>query len=101
MMVGGIVMVSVAPIALVVSLVTSLRQDSCERGGSYNLDYQYDSNCSRYDASIYGGLVLGVGLLGAGIPLIVVGSKREPLGTASLSPWATPHAGGLKLQIEL
>jgi hypothetical protein len=103
MMAGGIVMVSVAPVALIVSLITSLRQDACENGGSYNFGTERvdDANCGRYDAGIYGGVILGVGLLGAGIPLIIIGGKREPLGTASVAPWATPDSGGIKLRLEL
>lgn len=103
MMAGGIVMTAVAPIALLVSLYSSLKQDACESRGFYNFDSTSDeyANCSRYDASIYGGVIVGVGLLGAGIPLIVVGGKRVPLGTASLAPWASPTGGGLRLRLDL
>lgn len=104
MMAGGIVMVSFTPIALLVSLVANAEQNSCETGG-----YYYDgtgngitdhTNCDRYDASIYGGLVSAAVLLGVGIPLIVIGGKREPA-MARVSPWASPQAAGLKLNIDL
>jgi hypothetical protein len=40
-------------------------------------------------------------LAGAGIPMIVIGGKREPLGTARLAPWASPHGAGLGLRFDL
>jgi hypothetical protein len=103
MMVGGIVMVSFVPVALVVSMVASLQKESCESGGTYNFETNTRSygDCGRYDATIYGGVITGVALLGAGIPLIVIGAKRQPLGAARLVPWATPAAAGLKLRLEL
>ncbi len=102
MMAGGIVMVSVAPISLLVGLIASMQRDACQRRGGSSLDFQNgEVDCGRYDAAVYGGLFLGVGLIGAGIPLIVVGAKRKPLGTASLSPWATPQGGGLNLRLDL
>jgi hypothetical protein len=105
MMVGGIVMVSVSPIALLASLVASLQQDGCEAGNGFGFDgtQGFDepfSNCDRYDKTIYGGLILGVGLIGAGIPMIVIGAKRETA-TARVSPWATQSAAGLRLQLDL
>ena len=42
--------------------------------------------------------------VGAGVPLIVIGSKKEPVepsATATISPWATRNAAGLGLRIEL
>lgn len=105
MMAGGIVMVSFVPIALMVALVADLQQSACENGGYYTLDSTRNSNtnCGRFDPSIYGGLISGVVLLGAGIPMIVIGSKREPLGGGSvgLAPWATPDAAGLRLRLDM
>ena len=104
MMAGGIVMVSFTPIALLVSLVANAQQNACESGGYYlnSAGYEGDdyTNCDRFDASIYGGALSAVVLLGVGIPLIVIGGKREPA-VARVSPWASPQAAGLKLNVDL
>lgn len=105
MMAGGIVMVSFVPIALLAAMVADLQQTACEAGGTYSLNTNRTSHtdCDRYDATIYGGIISGVVLLGAGIPMIVVGAKREPLagGSVKLAPWATPSAAGLRLHLDL
>lgn len=105
MMAGGIVMVSLAPIAFIVSMVGSYQQSNCKHRGVYDLTTSTrtygDVDCSGYDAAIYGGVLTGVALLGVGIPLIVIGAKRKPLGAASVSPWATPEAAGLRLRLVL
>lgn len=106
MMVGGIIMVSFSPIALIAAGVANAQQTTCEAGGYYlgsNGIGTYDySDCSAYDKTIYGGLILGLGLLGAGIPLIVIGGKRVPAEpTATLTPWATQNAAGLGLRLEM
>jgi hypothetical protein len=98
MMAGGIVMVSFVPIALLAAMVANLEQTVCEGGvygGSNNTD------CDRFDKTIYIGLFGGAALLGAGIPMIVIGGKREPVGTARLAPWASPHGAGLGLRVDL
>jgi hypothetical protein len=106
MMVGGIIMVSFSPIALIAAGVANAQQTTCEAGGYYLgsngiSTYDYD-NCSAYDKTIYGGLILGLGLLGAGIPLIVIGGKKVPAEpTATLTPWATQSAAGLGLRLEM
>ena len=104
MMVGGIVMVSFVPIALLVSLVANAEQASCESGGYYYSSggtYSVDSDCDKYDKSIYGGAIVAVALLGAGVPMIAIGAKREPAATARITPWASPQAAGLKLRLDL
>jgi len=105
MMVGGIVMVSFVPIALLAAMVANIEQDACEGGSNFTLDGSEPRgggvNCGRYDKTIYGGLFGGAVLLGAGIPLIVIGGKKEPVGTARLTPWATPRAAGLGLRVDL
>ena len=104
MMAGGIVMVSFVPIALLAALVANSEQTSCENGYYFSLDGSTTGrgvNCDRFDATIYGGLLSAAALAGVGIPLIVIGGKKEPVGTAQLAPWATPHGAGLGLRIDL
>jgi hypothetical protein len=104
MMVGGIVMTSLSSVAFAVSLLGGLANATCSNrydydGGSSSSVYTY--NDCDYDGLVYGGLVTGIILVGVGIPLIVIGAKREPRGTASVAPWATPNAGGLSLRLSL
>ena len=104
MMAGGIVMVSFVPVALLASLVANAQQSTCEVGNYYSYDGSRSGpgvNCERYDATIYGGLIGAAVLAGVGIPLIVIGGKKEPVGTAQLTPWATPRGAGLGLRIDL
>lgn len=102
MMAGGIVMISIAPVALLVALVASSNKSTCESGGVNfsSTDGISKGNCSRYNGSIYGGAILGTALLGGGIPLVVIGGKKEPVATAQLSGWAEPHGGGAGLRLE-
>jgi hypothetical protein len=104
MMTGGIVMVSVVPIVLLAVMVANLEQDACERGTYFSSNGLADSpgtNCGRFDATIYGGIIGSAGLLGVGIPLIVIGGKKEPVGLARLAPWASPHGAGLGFRLDL
>jgi hypothetical protein len=103
MMAGGIVMVSFVPIALLAAMVANLEQTACETGNYYSTDgfSAMGSDCGRFDKTIYGGLFGAAALAGAGIPLIVIGGKKEPVGTAQLAPWASPHGAGLGLRVDL
>jgi hypothetical protein len=87
-----------------VSLVANNQQNSCETGGYIYNGSGFSSDnytdCDRYDASIYGGAISALVLVGVGIPLIVIGGKREPA-MARVSPWASPQAAGLKLNVDL
>jgi hypothetical protein len=100
MMTGGIVMVSLAPVAFLVSGIAALGKGLCNVGTEDRFD-----SCDDYDPTIYGSLIVGFGLLGGGIPLIVIGAKKEPVGNstpaATLSPWASPSAAGLSLRLNL
>jgi hypothetical protein len=103
MMAGGIVMVSFVPIALLAAMVANIEQDACENGTYYSgsgLEAP-GTNCGRFDVTIYGGLLGAAALAGVGIPLIVIGGKKEPLGSARLAPWASPHGAGLGLRFDL
>lgn len=107
MMAGGIVMVSLAPVALLVSGVAAIGKGVCNVGN----DDPFDSCDDRYDATIYGALASAFVLVGVGVPLIVIGAKKEPVddsnataassGTATVSPWATPSAAGVTLRLDL
>ncbi|MDF3069159.1 MAG: putative rane protein [Polyangiaceae bacterium] len=100
MMAGGIVMTALAPVALIVSGTAALSQSVCGWGD----DSSYYGDRCDYDGVIYGSLVVGAVLLGVGIPLIVIGSKKEPESehlSATVTPWATPSAAGLGVRVEL
>jgi hypothetical protein len=102
MMAGGIVMVSFVPIALLVAWVASIEQSACEHGTYYNGSIQTAGvDCDRFNPTIYGGLLGAAALAGAGIPMIVIGGKKEPVGIARLAPWASPHGAGLGLRFDL
>jgi hypothetical protein len=97
MMVGGIVMTSLSPLALFAAAVASLRQDACE--GLF--DARADTDCSRYDKSIYGGLLVAGSLLAVGVPMIVIGGKKEPAGSAAIGPWLSTRSAGIGLRVDL
>jgi hypothetical protein len=44
-------------------------------------------------------------LLGVGIPLLVIGAKKEPVeedvAKATITPWLTPNAAGVGLRIDM
>jgi hypothetical protein len=105
MMAGGIVMVSFVPVALLVAWVANLEQHSCEGDGFLSIDGSESRgagvNCGRFDPTIYGGLITAAALAGAGIPMIVIGGKKEPVGLARVTPWATAHSLGLGLRLDL
>lgn len=104
MMVGGIVMTSLAPVALLVAVAGSANKSLCQSQQSYSFDsYGYtNESCSKHDGTIYGGLLMGALLAGVGIPMIVVGAKRIPARpTATLSPWLSPQSAGLGLHVDL
>ncbi len=110
MMVGGIVMVSLTPVALLVASVAALGKGVCgidnyDRTDSNGNTVYGHSDCSGYNPAIYGALGTALVLAGVGIPLIVIGASKEPVNpsapTATLSPWATPTSAGLGLRVEL
>jgi hypothetical protein len=112
-MVAGILMVSVGPIALLGALVAKNAQESCDSALARDYPdhrlppserYRVD-DCNAYSVPLYlfgiGGALLGVG----GIPLIIYGAKSVPRHPAAASlrvlPWASPTAGGLRLELEM
>jgi hypothetical protein len=103
MMAGGIVMVSIAPVALLAALVASSQQQSCESPNYYFDGSGSDhTNCGAYDKTIYGGAIVGLALVAAGIPMIVIGGRRDRAGAeARIRPWGSPQAAGLDFQLDL
>jgi hypothetical protein len=100
MMAGGIVMVSLAPVALLVSGIAGLGKSVC----SIDNPDRYDS-CDEYNPALYGGLLSALVLVGVGIPMIVIGAKKEPVDApnvaATVSPWVAPSAAGLSLRVDM
>ena len=104
MMVGGIIMTSLTPVALIVAAGASLSASLCHVDRyDYDTGNTYRDNCNN-DGLIYGALVTAAVLVGVGVPLIVIGAKKEPAGMqakAIVAPWATPTAAGLGLRVNL
>ena len=94
-------MASFAPVALITAGLAASEQAACEAAFSFDGASAYRQECDEFDATIYGGLLTAAVLVGVGIPLIVIGSKREAPRTASLQPWATPYGGGLGFRMDL
>ena len=46
-------------------------------------------------------LIVGGGLLAAGIPMIVIGGKKEPVGTATITPWLSRQGGGVGVRFDM
>jgi hypothetical protein len=97
MMVVGIIMTSIGPIPLFMSMAYSLGNVGC----SGNSAYDDNSYCRNNDTAVYGTMLLGLGLIGGGVPMIVIGAKRDPVATARVTPWASPRAAGLNLRFDL
>ena len=93
MMVGGIVMTSMAPLALFTAAIYGLANAVC------------DHDCEAYETTAKLSLISAVVLAGVGIPMIVVGAEKVPVesgsATARIGPWATPHAAGLGFRLDL
>jgi hypothetical protein len=112
-MIGGIVMVSVAPIAFLVAVAAKNAQKDCDDALERDYPdhvlptserYRVDK-CNGYSAPLY---VFGIGgalMVGAGIPLIIYGAKKlpdaPPRAGLRVLPWAGVASGGVRLQLEL
>jgi hypothetical protein len=112
-MIGGIVMVSVGPIALLGALAAKNAQDTCDAG--LERDYpdhrlptseRYrEDECNDYSVPLYLFGIGGAVLTAAGIPLIIYGAKSLPSSPPRASlrvlPWAGPTSSGLRLRLDL
>ncbi|HEY3496048.1 MAG TPA: hypothetical protein VGK73_15225 [Polyangiaceae bacterium] len=104
LMATGIVMISLGAVALLGAMGTTIASSVCKADADYDPrtgDYLYRHNCDAYEPVMIGLTVGGIGLLGAGIPLAVIGGKREPVNAASaaVAPWVTPAGAGAKLAV--
>ena len=94
MFAGGIVMVSIGALALGVAVISS-GTSRCDTDSSFG-----GQSCDR--SPNYTAFLISAGLLGAGIPMIIIGGKRVPVEPQTgLSPWVSPQGGGLRLQLTL
>jgi hypothetical protein len=102
MMVAGIVMVSVSPLPLIGGLMMATERSRCNAYSDGVLDYHRECDT---DGGVAAALTLtGLALIGAGIPLIVIGGKRVPAKEpwqAQLSPYAEPDGAGFRLRLQL
>lgn len=85
LMVGGIVLASAAPIVLAVGIVTT----PCDA-----------SRCDFGSRFATFGLV-SLAMIGAAIPMIIVGAKRVPVQSVAVGPLLAPKLAGLQLQLRL
>ena len=97
----GIVMTSVGPLLLAIAALNHSHEGCAD--GSDPTDGPCDSVT---EPSTYALAISGALMIGGGIPLIVYGAKRVPAAStlparASLLPWATPNAAGVRLRLEL
>jgi len=112
-MIGGIVTLTVGPLALLGALAARNAQENCDR----ELENQYPNHvlptsehyrleqCNAYSAPLY---ILGIGgavLSAASIPLLIYGAKAVPARPATarlqLTPWLNQSSGGLRLRLNL
>jgi hypothetical protein len=94
MMTAGIVVTSLAPVGLMVSafgFLSCVSVDGSEGSG----------NKTCHSDVALGGLIFTAAALGVGVPLILVGARREPVATALIAPWLTSRSSGLRLVVEL
>jgi hypothetical protein len=72
--------------------------------GMGNIGSLGSSGCGKYESRLVGGLVTAVVLTGVGVPLIVIGNRKEPASPekfATALPWVGPRSAGLSLRLDL
>lgn len=101
-MAGGIIMTASGPLFLFFALVAH-SQDGCPDSGPAS-DAVVRCNKDEVALSTYALAITGVVLTAAGIPMLVYGAKHVPAkpgARASVLPWVTPNAAGLRLRLDL
>lgn len=94
MMAAGIVITSLASVGLI---VTSLGFLSCVSvDGSQGSGRQ-----TCHSELMLGGLFFTATAVAVGVPLLLVGARREPVATAFVAPWLTSRSSGVRLVLEL
>jgi hypothetical protein len=92
LMVGGIVLASAAPIVLVAGLLSS---PSCS-GPGVSPSGTCDDGLRIVTFSL-----ISLAMIGAAVPMIVIGAKRVPVRTVAVGPLLAPRLAGLQLQLRL
>jgi hypothetical protein len=92
LLLGGLTVLIAGGGALFAGLAVSAREGFCS-----------DPECSSGGVGV---ALMGLGALavGTGIPLTIVGAKREEVpqtAMATVRPWLGPHGGGLEMKVEL
>ena len=90
---GGVVLVTVG----VAGMFFGLGGSSCND----LVNSQDDGNCRAAQGGRTTVMLVGLGLIVGGVPLIVIGSRREPVAMVSLAPWVSHQHGGLRVQLHL
>jgi hypothetical protein len=89
LMIGGIVLASAAPVVLGVGVATA----SCSSDGG-------GTRCDIGDRVVAFGLI-SLAMVGAAVPMIVIGAKRVPVRRVAIGPLLAPGLAGLQLQLRL
>jgi hypothetical protein len=85
LMIGGIVLASAAPIVLVVGVTTAhCSSESCDT----------DNRIAAFS-------LISLAMIGAAVPMIVIGAKRVPVRRVAVGPLLAPGLSGLQLQLRL
>lgn len=115
LMVTGIILSSVAPVALLAALAARNSQIDCDDALARTYPdhvvpayarYEVE-RCDDYTTTMYAFGIAGGVMLAAGVPMIFYGARMvpnpaaAPAPRASLTPWATPQSGGLRLRLSL
>jgi hypothetical protein len=99
MMVGGAVMIPVGALVLAIAVMTSSHSD-CKEDEFGRVSSEEMDRCDNTTRKVVLGIT-GAALVGGGIPLVVIGSKRVPAARAGLAPWLSRDSAGLNLRLEL
>jgi hypothetical protein len=94
LLVAGIVTTTVG---LVGTVAGNLGSGSCR--DVVNTDQE--TNCRVAQDARTSFTLIGLALVVAGVPMLLVGTKREPVPTVSVAPWVSHQHGGLQLQLRL